>query len=160
MHSEMSPQSWHKNDDCMHAVPGNWGAPKINWLRLDAFSGDCRLAIHWQLISNLQSCLFCTGAVNSCSLCTYLIIEIRSHNLFLDTSFGSRNIHLVIIKLSQYSQHWKLRPLWVSVVHGWAGVAGHHVALLSRIWLLKFSLSSCSIIDRAWWCRSYFRILR
>jgi len=107
---------------------------------------------------NLRSCLFITRAFKSRSLRTSLMMEIGSHNLFSDTSFGSPNIHLVRIELSLHSKHWELRPLWVSVVHGWAGVAGHLVESLSRICLLRFSLSSCSSFDRARWCRGYFRI--
>ena len=107
---------------------------------------------------NLRSCLFITQAFKSRSLRTSLMMEISSHNLFSDTSFGGPKIHLVRIKLSLHSKHSELRPLWVSAVHGWAGVAGHLVESLSTICLLRFSLSSCSSFDRAWWCRSYFRI--
>jgi hypothetical protein len=93
---------------------------------------------------NLRSCLFITRAFMSRSLWTSLMMENDSCNPFSDTSFGSPNIHLVRIKFSLHSKHWELRPLGVSVVHGWAGVAGHLVESLSRICLVRFSLSSCS----------------
>jgi len=106
----------------------------------------------------LRSGHFFTRAFISGSLQLSLMIEMIRHIRFSDTCFGGPNIHLVRIELSLHSRHWELRPLWVSAVHGWAGVAGHHVASLSRICLLRFSLSSCSSFDRARWCRGYFRI--
>jgi hypothetical protein len=107
---------------------------------------------------NLRSCLFIARAFMCRSLQTSLMMEIVSHNLCLDTNFGGPNVHLVRIELSLCSKHWERRPLWVGLVHGWAGVAGHVEELLSRICLLRFSLSRCSSFDRARWCRSYFKI--
>jgi hypothetical protein len=110
------------------------------------------------VICNLRSCLFISWVFISRSLQTSLMMEIGSHNLCSDTSFGGPNIHLVRIELSLCSKHWDVRPLWVSVVHGLARVSSHVVELLSRICLLRFSLWSCSSFDRARWCRSYFKI--
>jgi len=158
MNSKMSSHSGQTNDDCMHAVQGNWGALKIKWLLSDSFARDCRLSLLWQWIWNHWSCLFFTLAFKSLSLRTSLMMKIASHSLFSDMGFGGPNIHLVGIK---WSLHWRdrvLRPLWVSAVHGWAGVAGHFVESLSRISLLRFSISSCSSFDRARCSRSYFRI--
>jgi len=107
---------------------------------------------------NLQSCLLFTESLKSRSLRTSLMMEIGSCNLFSDMSCHGPNIHLVRIGFSLHSKHWKLRHLWVSMVHGWAGVAGHLVESLSRICHVRFMHSSCSSLDRSWWCKSYFRI--
>jgi len=104
---------------------------------------------------NCRSCLFIHWAFKSLSLRASLMMETGSHNQFSHQSFGGPNIDLFRIELSLHSKHWEHRPLWVSVVHGWAGVAGHLVESLSRIRLLGFSLSSCSSFDRAWRCRRY-----
>ena len=86
-------------------------------------------------------------------------MESGPHNLFSDMSFGGPNIHLVRIQLSLDSKISELRPLWVSAVHAWVGVAGHLAESLSRISLSRFSLLSFhSSFDRARTGRSYFRI--
>jgi len=110
--------------------------------------------------SNLRSSLFIIHAFKSRSLWTFVMMDIGSHNPFSDTSFGGPNLHLVRIELNLHSKHWELRPLWVSEVHGWAGVAGHLVESLSRICHVRLSLSSYSAFDRARWCRSNFKICK
>jgi len=51
MYSETSSHCGQRNDACLLAGPGNWGAPMIEWLRLDSFAGDSKLALRWQLIT-------------------------------------------------------------------------------------------------------------
>jgi len=158
MYSETSCHGGRRDDGCMHAVPGNWGAPKLKWLCLDSMAEDCRLAWLWQLIV-LFVAVFSQLELSRFSLSELLSMEFGPHNLFSDTSFGGSNIHLVRIQLSLNSKIWELRPLWVSAVHGWAGVAGHLAESLSGISLLRLSLISFhSSFDRAQTCRSYFRI--
>ena len=107
---------------------------------------------------NLRSCLFITRVYKSRTLRTSLMMGIGSRNLVSDVSFVGPNIHFVRIELSLHSKLWELGRLWVSVVHGWAGVVGHLVKSLSRICPLRFPLSSCSTFDRARWWRNYYRI--
>jgi hypothetical protein len=159
MHSETSSHSGQRNDDCMH--PCSSGELRFT----EDYMVPIRF-IHWGLQAhitltvncNLRSRLFITRPFMSCSLQTLLMMTIGWHNLFSDSCFGGPNIQLVRIELSLHSKHWELRPLWVSVVHGGPGVAGHLVESQSRICLLRFSLSSCSLFDRARQCRSYFGI--
>jgi len=33
MHSEMSSHSGHRDDNCMHTAPVDWGGPEIKWLQ-------------------------------------------------------------------------------------------------------------------------------
>jgi len=106
----------------------------------------------------LQRYFVFTPAFKILTLRTPLVMEIGSHELISETSFGSPNIHLVKIELCLHSNHGELRLLWVSVVHGWVGVASHLVESLHRICLLRFSLSSSSSFDRAQCCRTYFWI--
>jgi len=159
IHSETSSHSAERNNDCMHAGSSGELRCTEDWI-------VTIWCIHWGLQGwltltdncNLRSCRFFTRALMSCSLRTSLMMAIGSHTLFSERSFGAPNVHLVRIELCLHSKHWELRPLWVSVVHGWAGVAGHLVQSLSRICLLKFLLSSWSSFGRARWCRCYVRI--
>jgi len=107
---------------------------------------------------SLPSCIFFTGAFNILDLWTSPWMDIRSHNQCYDRSFGSLNIHSVRIQLCLHSKHWELRSLWVSAAHGWGGVASHLAKSLSRICLLRISLSGSSSFERARTCRSYFKI--
>jgi hypothetical protein len=159
MHSETSSHSGQWNDHCMHG----WSSGELKCTeeymvtrRFIRWGFQARLTM--TVNCNLRRCLFVTRTFKSRFLRTSLKMEISFRNLFSDTSFGGPNIHLVRIELSQHSEHWELRPLWVSVVHGWVEVAGHLVESLSRICLLRFSPSSCCSFDRARWCKSYFRI--
>ena len=108
----------------------------------------------------LQSCLFETWALQIVSLWTSLLMDIGWHNVISDMSSGGPNIQLVGIKLSLHSKHWELRPVWVSVVRGWAGDAGHRAESLNEICLLPFSLWSFRSFNRYWTCRSNFMISR
>jgi hypothetical protein len=158
MYSETSCRGGQSNHGWMHAFPGNCGTPKLRRLCLNSRAEDCRLGSLWELIT-----LF-VGVISSLELSKFSVsvllwMEFSPHNLFSDTRFGSPNIHVVRIQLSLNSMLWELRPLSVSAVHGWAGVGGHHAESLSRLSLLRFSLLSFhSSFDRAWTCRSYFRI--
>ena len=144
----------------MHAVPGNWRAPKLKWLCLDSMTEDCRLALLWQSIA-LFVAVFSWLELLRFFLSEFLLMDFGPYNPFSDPSFGGPNIHLFRIQFSLDSKTWELRPLWVSAVHGWAGIAGHLAELLSRISLLRFSLLSFhSSFDRARTSSSYFRILK
>jgi len=101
---------------------------------------------------------FKTQACRFLSLWTILLMEIGSHNLFSDASFGRVNIHSVRIQWSLYSKYWRLRPLSEGAVPGWAGVASQVVELLSIVCLLRYSLSNSSSFDKGETCRSYSRI--
>jgi len=136
---------------------GNWGAPKFNWLCLDSMAGDCKVASLRPLMTLFQAVFF-QLELSRLTVWTSHLMEISSHDLFSDTSFGGPNIHVVRINLSLHSKHWELSQLWVSVVHGWAGVAGHLADSLSRIYLLRVSLWSSSSFDRARNCKWYFMI--
>ena len=158
MYSETSCHGGQRNDGCMYAVLGNWGAPKLTWLCLDPMADNCRLALLWQLIA-LFIVVSSWLKLSRFSLAELLSTELGPRNPFSDTTFGGPNIHLVRIQLNLDSMIWELRPLWVSAVHGWAGVASHLAELLSRISLLRFSLLSFhSSVDRARTCWSDFRI--
>jgi len=106
----------------------------------------------------LWCCDFFTPAIMIHCMQTSLLMKISWYNLLLCTSFGGPSMHLVGIQWCLHSTHWELWPVWLSAVHGWAGVAGHLAGSLSRISLLRFLLSSSSSFDRAWTFRSYFRI--
>jgi hypothetical protein len=118
MQSETSTHSGHRNDDCMHAVPANWGALKCKPLCLDSMTGDCRHALLWQSIV-LGKVDYSELELSSFSLLKILSRkEIGSHNLFSDMSFGCPNIYLVRIQLSLQWKHWVLRLHSVSAIHG------------------------------------------
>jgi hypothetical protein len=85
-------------------------------------------------------------------------MEIGSPNPFSDMSYSGPNIQVSHNWVKLEFKHWELRPHWVSTVHGWAGVAGHLAESLNRICLSRYLLCSSSSFDRAWACRSYFRI--
>jgi len=126
MLSEMSSHSGQRNDDCLHAVPGNWGAPKIKWSCLDSTAGGWQALFTLTVNCTLRSPFVLNGALKHLSLQNSRWVDVGLYNLFSDMSFGGLNIDLVRIRLSLLSKHWELRPHWVSVEHGWAGVAGHH----------------------------------
>jgi len=158
MYREISCHGRQKNNSCTHVVPGNWGAPKLNGLCLNSMADDCSLCLLRQLIA-LFVALLSWLKVSRFSLLELLSMEFGQHNLFSDMSFGGPIIHLVRIQFSVDSKIWELRPLWISAVHGWAGVASHLAESLSRISFLRFSLLSFhSSFDRARTCRSYLRI--
>jgi hypothetical protein len=141
MQTETSSRSGQRNDDYMYACSSGelrYTADYMVMIRFIRSGLQARFTLKGNC--NFRSCLFITRAFKSRSLRTSLIMEIGWHKLFSDMSFGGTNIHFVRIELCLHSKHWEVRPLWVSVVHGWAGVAGHLVESLSRICLLRFSL--------------------
>jgi hypothetical protein len=154
----MSCYGGQRNDSCMHAVLANWGALKLTWLCFDSMANDCRLVSLWQLIA-LFVAVFWSLELSRFSFSVLLSMDFSPHNLFSNMSFGCPNLHSVWIQFSLDSKIWELRPLWVSVVHGWAGVAGHLAESLSRISGLRFSLLSIhSSFDGAGTCSCYFGI--
>jgi len=97
---------------------------------------------------------FWTGVLKILSPRSAFLMEIGSRNPFAEMSIGGQFIHLIRIEFILPSMHWKLSVLSVSVIHEWAGVAGHLAESLSRICHLWFWLSSFSSFARAWTCRS------
>jgi len=132
MYSEMSCHSRKRNDGCIQAVLGNWGATKLKWLPLDSMAEDCRLTWLWQWIA-LFIAVFSSLELSWFSLSELPSMEVGPHNLSSETSFGGSNIHSVRIQLNLNWKIWEHRPRWVSAVHGWVGDAGHLAKLLSRI---------------------------
>jgi hypothetical protein len=159
MHSETSFNSGQQIDDCMHECGSGESRGTKDWMITIRF-------IHWGLQAGLpltvnckiRSCFWITGAFQSHFHWTSLMMEIGSHNLFSETSFGGPILHWVKINSGLHPKYWKLRPLWVCPEHEWAWIAGHLVESLSRICLLRFWLASCSSSDRPRWCRNYFWI--
>ena len=78
-----------------------------------------------------------------------LLMEIRLHNLVYSTCFGCPYIHSVRILLDLQSKHTAFKPLWVSGVNGASRSCQSSAESLSRIWLLSFSLSCSSFLNRA-----------
>jgi hypothetical protein len=158
-YSETSSHSGQRNDDCMPTCcSGELRCTEDRMVTIRFIRWGLEARPTLTANGNLWSYLLITRALMSRSLQTCFMMEISSHKQISDMSFGGPNIHEVRIELCLHSKHGEPRHLWVSVVYGWAGVAGHLVEFLSRICLLRFSLSSCSSCDRARWCRRYFRI--
>jgi len=125
---------------------------------LDSMPGVWNLAWLWQLIALFDAVLSYT------ELSTFCHFELHSWWIFVHIIYfqipvlAAQMNKLFRVEISRIPKHWKLRPGWVSVVHGWAGVAGHLEESLYRICHLRFSLWSSTSFDRAQPSRSYFWI--
>jgi len=136
MKAEWDAISQRAEEWWLHAYSsGNWGAPQFKWLWLDSMAGDFKLSLLWQLIA-LFDVVF-----SSHDLSRFSLFELHSWwNLvniihFQRWILAAQRNQLVRIEFSRHSKHWELRPLSVSEVHGWEGVAGHLAESLNIICL-------------------------
>lgn len=122
--------------DCMHAVPGDWGALKFEWLFwIQCKDWNRRHVLPWKSMALFKAVCsdFPTWNFMILSLCT-LSMEIYSCNQLSDTSCGGQNIYWVTIQICLNQKHCELRPNWICVVHGVSRCCRRSSALLlSRI---------------------------
>jgi hypothetical protein len=114
----------------------------------------CTLTINCTLLSWLDFC----WAYNILNLQNCLMLKISLHMVFSHSSCGGLDIYLVRLEWILPSPHRELGHLSVSTVEGWVVVASHLLESLIRVCPLGFSLTSCSSVDRAWYCRWHLKI--
>jgi len=151
IHSERSYHSGQRN--YCPEVERNWTAPRFIWLCRIWWRG---LACSPYCDSELQSSVLCilNSIFHDIISLNSVLMQIDFHYQFWDMCLGGPNMHWVQVLISLQYPYWELRPLWISAVQMVSGSCCLSSEWLSRIYLLRFSLSCFSSVEEAQTLRS------